>query len=72
MSMLSKQSRLKRQLKRKYVAWNSILDEYSCGMALARHMSPRIGRLENDMLRIKAKLIVLGEDVPKFPWESES
>jgi len=32
-------------------------------------MSPRIGRLENDMDRIIAKLKVLGEDVPKMPWE---
>ncbi len=67
--MKTKADRLKAKLRSKYKHWNSILDEYDCGMELARHMSPRIGRLENDMDRIIAKLKVLGEDVPKFPWE---
>jgi len=67
--MMTKVDRLKRKLRRKYEHWNSILDEYDCGMALARHMSGRTARLEADMERIIAKLKVLGEDVPKMPWE---
>lgn len=68
--MKTKVERLKNRLRKKYRHWHSVLDEYDCGMHLARHMSPRIGRLENDMDRIIAKLKVLGEDVPKMPWEN--
>lgn len=70
--MKIKANMLKLKLRHKYIRWNEVLNEYDCGMALARQMSPRITRLENDMDRIIAKLKVLGEDVPKMPWEETS
>lgn len=60
---------LKRRLRKKYIRWNAILDEYSCGMAVAREVSPRLSGFEAGMDRLIVKLKVLGEDVPQMPWE---
>ncbi len=72
MSTKRKVEQLKKRFRKKYERWHSVLDEYDCGMALARTISPRTGRLEADMNRIVAKLKVLGETVPKMPWEEKA
>ncbi len=60
---------LKWRLRCKYIRWNDILDEYPCGMHIARTISPRLSDLEHGMNKLLKKLKALGEDVPKMPWE---
>lgn len=69
MSTERKVKRLKSRLRSKYLKWDSILDEYSCGMNLARTISPRVSNLEREMDGILVKLKALGEDIPEMPWE---
>ncbi len=61
---------LKRQLKRQYLRWCRESDGYDCGMAIARHINPRISDAERKMAAIKKQVTELGEAVPMLPGES--
>lgn len=47
---------LKRRLRREYLVYVRILDEYDCGAALAAYMSPRIRAAEASMNTTLAQL----------------
>lgn len=60
---------LKSKLKANYISWNREADRYSCGIALAREISPRIYPLEKAMKKTVEALRELGEPVPALPFE---
>jgi hypothetical protein len=56
---------LRKQARYHYIAYCSIADEYSCGLALAEQISPNMVHHKQEVNRILDELTELDPDTPK-------
>ena len=58
-------SNLKRKARKEYKAYQSVVSDYSCGNALAEHISPRASKHRLKFNKIMADLARIDPNCPK-------